>query len=81
MAESQGEQEPHLGEREDDQSGRMGGKSGLHREGRQVPRWGGSTGKKSLSRRSSRKHERVRGRKSSSGRSAEFWFHTKFGQT
>ena len=39
------------------------------------------TSKKSLSRTSRRKHERVSGRKSSPGRSAESWFHSKSGQT
>ena len=37
--------------------------------------------KKSLPRRSRRKHERVSERKSSPGRSAESWFHFKSGQT
>ena len=37
--------------------------------------------KKSLPRRGRRKHERVSRRKSSSGRSAESWFHSKSGQT
>ena len=35
---------------------------------------------KSLPRRSRRKHERVSGRKSSPGRSVEFWFYSKSGQ-
>ena len=36
---------------------------------------------KSLPRTSKRKHERVSGRKSSPGQSAESWFHSKSGQT
>ena len=52
------------------------GKGGLHREGRQIPRRKGRASKKSLPRRGRRKHERVSGRKSSSGRSAESWFHS-----
>ena len=43
------------------------GKSGLHGEGRQVPRSCERESKKSFSRRSRRKHERVRGRKSRTG--------------
>ena len=37
--------------------------------------------KKSLSKRSRRKHEWVSGCKSSPGRSAQSWFHSKSGQT
>ena len=55
-----------------------GGKGGLDRERRQIP---GRASKKSLPRASRRKHERVIGRKSSLGRSAESWFHSKSGQT
>ena len=47
------------------------GKSGLHREGRQIPRRKGRASKKSFPRTSRRKHERVSGRKSSPGPSAE----------
>ena len=47
------------------------GKGELHRERRQIPRRKGRTSKKSLPITSRRKHERVRGRKSSPGRSAE----------
>ena len=36
--ESQGEQEPHLGEGEGDQAGAWRGKGELHNEGRQVPK-------------------------------------------
>ena len=61
--ESQGEQEPHLGEGERDQAGAWRGKSGLHNEGRQVPKRWETANKKSIPRRSRRKHERVRGRK------------------
>ena len=57
------------------------GKGGLHHEGRQIPSKKGRASNKSLSRTSRRKHERVSGRKSSSGRSAESWFHSKSGQT
>ena len=49
---------------------------GLYREGRQIPRRKGRASKKSLPRTSTRKHERVSGRKSSPGRSAESWFHS-----
>ena len=49
---------------------------GLHRERRQMPRGTGRASKKSLPRTSRRKHERVSGRKSSPGRSAESWFHS-----
>ena len=57
------------------------GKGGLHRERRQILRRNGWASKKSLPRRSRKKHERVSGRKSSPGRSAESWFHSKSGQT
>ena len=82
VGDSQGEQEPHLGEREREiKAGAWRGKGRLHSEGRQVPRRKGRVSKESLPRRSRRKHERVSGRKSSPGRSAESWFHSKFGQT
>ena len=55
------------------------GKDGIHREGRQIPRRKGRASNKSLT--SKRKHERMSERKSSPGRSAESWFHSKFGQT
>ena len=55
-------------------------KGELLREGRKIPRRTGRANKKSLLR-SRRKHERVSGRKSSPGRSAESWFHSKSGQT
>ena len=48
------------------------GKGGLHGERWQIPRRTGRASKKSLLRTSRRKHERVSGRKSSPGRSAEF---------
>ena len=54
------------------------GKGGLHNERRQVPR---RTSKKSIPRRSRRKHERVGESKSSPGRSAESWLHSITGQT
>ena len=57
------------------------GKGGLHSEGRQISRRRGRTSKKSLPRRSRRKHKLVSGRKSSPGRSAESWFLSKSGQT
>ena len=57
------------------------GKSGLHGRRRQIPRKKGRESKKNLSRTSRRKHERVSGRKSSPGRSAESWPHFKSGQT
>ena len=57
------------------------GKGGLHGERRQIPRRKGRASKKSLPRTSRRKHERVSGRKSSPGRSAVSWFHSKSGQT
>ena len=62
-------------------AGAWSGKGGLHGEGRQIPRKKERTSKKSLPRRSRRKHERVSGHKSSSGRSTEFWPHSKSGQT
>ena len=52
------------------------GKGGLHREGRQIPTRKGRAAKKILPKTSRRKHERVSGRKSSPGRSAESWFHS-----
>ena len=47
------------------------GKGGLHRERGQVPRRKRRARKKTLSRTSRRKHERVSGRKSSPGQSAK----------
>ena len=52
------------------------GKGGLDREGRQILRRTGRASNKSLPGTSRRKHERVSGRKSSPGRSAESWFHS-----
>ena len=57
------------------------GKGGLHDERGQIPRRKGTASNKSLPRTSRRKHERVSGHKSSPGRSAESWFHSKSGQT
>ena len=57
------------------------GKGGLHREKRQIPSRKVRASKKSLPRRGRRKHERVNGRKSTPGRSAESWFQFKTGQT
>ena len=53
------------------------GKGELHGEGGQIPRRKGRASKKSLPKRSRRKHERVSGRKSSPGRSAESWPHSQ----
>ena len=60
-------------------AGAWGGKGGLHREKRQVPRRLGMASKKSFFRRSRRKHKRMSERKGSPGRSAESWFHSKSG--
>ena len=57
------------------------GKGGLYSEGRHVPRRKDGANKKSLPKTSRRKHERVSGRNTSPGRSAESWFHFKSGQT
>ena len=62
-------------------AGAWRGKDGLHGEGRQIPGRRGRATKESLSRTSRRKHEPVSERKSSPGRSAESWFHSKSGQT
>ena len=48
---------------------------------KQIPRRKGRASNKSLPRTSRRKHERESGRKSSSERFAESWFHSKSGQT
>ena len=60
-------------------AGAWRGESGLHGEGRQIPRRRLRASKKSLSKRCRWKHERVSGRKSSPGRSAESWFLFKSG--
>ena len=52
------------------------GKGGLRGEQRQIPRRKARASKKGLPRTSRRKHERVSGRKSSPGQSAESWFHS-----
>ena len=57
------------------------GKGVLHRERGKIPGRKRRTSKKSLPKRTRRKHEWVSGRKSSQGRSAESWFHSKSGQT
>ena len=57
------------------------GKGGIHSEGRQISMTRQMASKKSLPRRSRRKHKWVSGCKSSPGRSAESWFHSKSGQT
>ena len=57
------------------------GKGGLHRERGKIPRRKGRASNKNLPRTTRRKHERVSERKSSPGRSAESWFHSKSGQT
>ena len=74
--ESQGEREPHLGERGGIRARAWSGMGGLHGERGQIPRRTGRASKKSLPRTGTRKHERVSGRKSSPGRSAESWFHS-----
>ena len=56
-------------------------KGGLHRERSQISGRKGRASKKSLPKTSRRKHERMSGRKSSPGRSAESWRHSKSGQT
>ena len=56
-------------------------KGGLHSERRQIPRRRDRRSKRSLPKGSRRKHERVSGRKSSAGGSAESWFYFKSGQT
>ena len=53
------------------------GECGLHSERRGVPRRRRRASKKSLPRGSRRKHERVSGHKSSPGRSAETWSHSR----
>ena len=80
--ESQDGREPHLGEREENQSREHGVErvDSTVNEG-QIPRRTGRASNKSLPRTSRRKHERVSGRKSSPGRFAESWFHSKSGQT
>ena len=52
------------------------GKGGHYSEGRQISRRKGRASKKSLLKRSKRKHELVSGRKSSPGRTVESWFHS-----
>ena len=79
--ESQDGQEPHLGERRRIRARAWSEKGGLHGEPKQIPRRKRRARKKSLLRRSKRKHEQVNGRRSSPGRSAESWFHSKSGQT
>ena len=80
--ESQGGRELHLGESEGRIRARAWrGKGELDREGRQMPRGTERASKKSLPRTSRRKHEQVSGCKSSPGRSADSWFHSKSGQT
>ena len=72
VRQSQGEREPHIGEKEGD-----GVESGLHNKGRGVTR-SGRASKESLPR---RKHGRDNGRNISPGESAESWFYSKSGQT
>ena len=78
---SQGERELHLDERERSELDNEEEKGGLHSEVKQVPRRRGRESKNRFPRRSRRKHERVSECKSSPGRSAESWFHSKSGQT
>ena len=79
--ETQDGREPHLGERGGSKREHGEKKDGLHSEGTQIPRRTGRASNESLPRTSRRKHERMIGRKSSSGRSAESWFHSKSSQT
>ena len=79
--ESQDGREPHFGESGGIRARAWSGKGGLHGKRGQVPRRTGRASKKSLPRTSRRMHERVSGLKSSPGRSAESWFHSKCGQT
>ena len=51
------------------------------KEGRFQGEKGGQASEKSIPRGSGWKHERVSGRKSFPGGSAESWFHSKSGQT
>ena len=78
--ESQGGREPHLGKREGSER-EHGDEDALHSEERHIPMRKGMASKTSLPRRGRRKHERVSACKSSPGRSAESWFHSKSGQT
>ena len=57
------------------------GEGELHSKRRGVSGRKGRESKKSLDRGSRRKRKRLSGRKDSSGRSAESWFHSKSGQT
>ena len=57
------------------------GKGGLYSERRQVPSRRARASKESLPRGKRRMHEQVSGRKSSPGRSAESWFHSKSDET
>ena len=77
VGESQGGREQHFGERGRIRAGAWKGErmSSMVKESRFQ---GGEGG---LARRGRRKHERVSGRKSSPGRSAVSWFHSKSGQT
>ena len=52
------------------------GKGKLHGEQRQIPMRKERASKKSLPKRSKRKHEQVSGRKSFPGQSAQSWFHS-----
>ena len=52
------------------------GEGGIHGKRGQIPRRKGRASKKSLPKRSRRKHKRVSGCKSSPGRSVESWLHS-----
>ena len=80
VGESQGQRESHLSEKEEDRRGSMKRRE-PDPQRRRVPKRRGKTSKINFSRKSRRKHKRVSLCKSSSGRSAEFWFHSKSGQT
>ena len=79
--ESQCGREPHLGEREEDQSGSSERKGWLYSKRGQIQKRKGTASKKSPPRRSRKKHEQVSRCKSAPGQSAESWFHFKSGLT
>ena len=78
---SQGGREPHLGEKKrgSEHEQREERVDSTVNEGR-LQGGKGRASKKSLPRRGRRKHEQVSGRKSSLGRCAESWCHSKSGQ-
>ena len=76
MEKTQGEREPHLGEKEEVTLGASRGKSQLHSEGRRVPLKTERASKENLC---NRKHKQVSGCKSSPGESGVSWFLPKYG--